>query len=431
MARAKQPCKNHPDRLTARRCYHCHAPVCSECISKLERHYFCGRWCFVKWKAGQFFLRVKKIPNLQIYLLASLILLTNLFLFFYFNHKLDSLKKITRQQPPTSKSVTQRDSAWFYVDSTFRPIDGKFGLSLRVSDGLSVSVWRDGKLMRFASGQGGKIQIQDIPLLFGDNKFVIWAHQADGATHLVDSLNIFYRSARLEFLARPFIQGAIDSRMVALTFDAGSSDRGAQEILKILRDKGLRCTMFITGRFLEKFPQVVMQMVKDGHEVGNHTYSHPHLTTYEQNRLHHNGAHVGREFVISQLLKVDSLFMALTGRRLAPYWRAPFGEYNRQILRWAAEAGFKQIAWSPKCDALDWVEDSTQTLYRSSAQILEHFLQLEKNSGLNGKIILMHLGTDRKNDFPYLALPALIDSLRSRGYRFATISELINQRASQ
>ena len=107
------------------------------------------------------------------------------------------------------------------------------------------------------------------------------------------------------------------------------------------------------------------------------------------------------------------------------HYRAP-GETTEEFLRWAAEAGFKHIGWSPKCDALDWVKDSTSSLYRSSNQILQHFLKLEEEHGLNGRIILMHIATERQNDFAYLMLPALIDSLRHRGYRFVTVSKLLN-----
>jgi peptidoglycan/xylan/chitin deacetylase (PgdA/CDA1 family) len=109
-----------------------------------------------------------------------------------------------------------------------------------------------------------------------------------------------------------------------------------------------------------------------------------------------------------------------------PYWRAPFGEINKEILFWAAELGYRHIGWSSRCDSWDWVEDTTSNLYRSSLEIKKHFLQLEEKKGLKGKIILMHLASERLSDFPYENLPGLIDELRGRGYSFLKISQLLS-----
>ncbi len=122
----------------------------------------------------------------------------------------------------------------------------------------------------------------------------------------------------------------------------------------------------------------------------------------------------------------DSMFRRLTGIHLAPLWRAPFGELNRDILRWAAEAGWKHTGWSLRCDSWDWVADSASKLYRTPNEIVTHFERLEQSQGLNGRILLMHLSSERKNEFPYTVLGRLIDSLRGRGYRFVTVSGLLN-----
>jgi len=169
----------------------------------------------------------------------------------------------------------------------------------------------------------------------------------------------------------------------------------------------------------------VRQMIEDGHEIANHSYSHPHLTMLEQDGSNRTLPGVDRNFLHRQLLKTDSTFQRITGQSMAPFWRAPFGEINRDILYWAAEIGYKHIGWSRYGDTRDWVTDSTSTLYRTSQQILEHLLSVEKKEGLNGKIILMHLSSDREKDFPYTILGRLIEDLRSRGYSFKTISQLL------
>ena len=110
---------------------------------------------------------------------------------------------------------------------------------------------------------------------------------------------------------------------------------------------------------------------------------------------------------------------------MAPVWRAPYGELNNEILWCAAEAGFKHINWSNKCDTWDWVKDTTSSIYRTAPEILEHFLKLDKEIGLGGKIILMHLGTERDIEMPYEILAEMITILRERGYKFKTVGQLL------
>ncbi len=425
MSKIKRACKNHPDRLTARRCYYCKEPICTECQLRLGHHLFCSRKCYYLWKAGNFYSRIKTVKNLPVYLLLIFILISNLSLLAYFNWKLNKISA----KPEVQKQIAPKDSTWFRIDTSMIKAQGELQFKIKGSPGLAVSLWRDAKMISMRSVGKGTSYFGDLPLHFGLNRFAVWAHRADGKTVLVDSFRVNWYSARLEFLSRPVSAVPVSSKKIALTFDAGSTNRGSAELLNILREKGLRCTMFITGTFLKRYPETVRQIVSDGHEVGNHTFNHPHLTTYTENHIQESRRNVDRAFVYRQLLRADSLFNKITKKHLAPYWRAPFGEYNKQILIWAAEAGYKHVGWSKHCDALDWVEDSTAALYRSSEEILKHFLNLEAKSGLRGKIILMHLGTDRKNDFPYLILPALIDSLRQRGYTFYTVSGLLNQKA--
>jgi len=68
-------------------------------------------------------------------------------------------------------------------------------------------------------------------------------------------------------------------KKIVLSFDAGSTDRGAAEILDALRGRGIRTTVFLTGQFIRRYPELARQIASDGHEVGNHTFDHPHLTT--------------------------------------------------------------------------------------------------------------------------------------------------------
>ena len=167
-------------------------------------------------------------------------------------------------------------------------------------------------------------------------------------------------------------------------------------------------------------------MVRDGHEIGNHTYSHPHLTTWSTNRRQRTRPGVTREFLHQQLRSTEDEFRRLTGKKLSPFWRAPYGERNAEIVGWAFELGYTHILWTsdPRgtLDCLDWVSDPSSPLYLTAGQIKERILGFPD---LDGAVILMHLGSERPHDPVYKKLPEIIDELRSRGYQFVVISRLL------
>jgi peptidoglycan/xylan/chitin deacetylase (PgdA/CDA1 family) len=219
---------------------------------------------------------------------------------------------------------------------------------------------------------------------------------------------------------------------LALTIDAGASNQRAEKILDVLRAKGIVTTFFLTGQFIERYPELTKRIVADGHEVGNHTYDHPHLTTYEQNRRHYTSPGVTRELVQTELLKTKDLFEKLTGAHMVGYWRAPYGEYNSDILAWAKQAGFKHVDWTRtplNFDMLDWVADEDNGYYLTGQGLLHRLTGIDRgvSGGANGGIILMHLGTDRRKDFMDEVLPQAIDALRQRDYKFVTISRMFSR----
>jgi peptidoglycan/xylan/chitin deacetylase (PgdA/CDA1 family) len=220
---------------------------------------------------------------------------------------------------------------------------------------------------------------------------------------------------------------------IAFTFDGGDDANVAAEILDSLGARGVRSTMFLTGQFIRRHPDLVRRMVTEGHEVGNHLDTHPHLTTYAQDRRQRTLPGVTREFVHGHLRRVDDGFHGLTGQRLAPFWRAPFGEHNDEIRGWAAEIGYRHISWTrgagvaEDLDTRDWVADRSSRIYRSRAEIVDRLLAFGQGrpEGLNGGIVLMHLGTNRRTDRPHEALPKILATLQGRGYRLVNVSELL------
>jgi peptidoglycan/xylan/chitin deacetylase (PgdA/CDA1 family) len=233
-------------------------------------------------------------------------------------------------------------------------------------------------------------------------------------------------------------RGDVSTRQIALTFDGGSEANVVGEILDSLRAANVRATMFLTGQFMRLHPDWVRRMVADGHEVANHTDTHPHLTTYAGNHRQRTLPIVTREFLNGQLRQAAESFRTITGKAMAPFWRAPYGEHNREIRAWAAGAGYRHVSWTQgvgtaeDLDTRDWVADRSSHIYRSREEIATRILEFGNGSpeGLSGGIVLMHLNSNRQTDRPHDGLPGLLKALQGQGYRLVTISELLQRRGA-
>ena len=227
-------------------------------------------------------------------------------------------------------------------------------------------------------------------------------------------------------------RGPLDRKEISITFDGGSNAAEAKLILKELRKRNIRTTIFLTGQFIKHFPLIVRQMVRDGHEIGNHMWNHPHLTNYGKDYRHSTLPDVTREFVKEQLFTTERAFRKVAGTKMAPIWRAPYGEVNKEIRRWAYALGYVHVGWTTdherreSLDTLDWVDDKDSRLYRTSAEIKGRVLSFGKETnGLSGGIILMHLGTNRHEDKAASVLGEMMDDLMARGYRFVKVSDMM------
>jgi peptidoglycan/xylan/chitin deacetylase (PgdA/CDA1 family) len=162
--------------------------------------------------------------------------------------------------------------------------------------------------------------------------------------------------------------------------------------------------------------------------------THPHLTTYERNFKQETISGVDKEFITGQLKETARLFKETTGKDMISFWRAPYGEQNAEIRQWAYEAGFTHIGWTrdyktkETLDSLDWVSNEESEFYHSADEIKNRILNFDKGGNeVMGGIVLMHLGTERKDSRASAKLPEIIDSLEGRGYRFVKVSELLER----
>ena len=217
------------------------------------------------------------------------------------------------------------------------------------------------------------------------------------------------------------LRGPRTGRQVCLTFDGGSNSEVALDVLEILKARGIRTTMFLTGTFIRKFPEIVRRIAADGHEIGNHTLNHPHFapTGMRDPKWTH-------ERIQAELLAADQALFNLLGRPMDPLWRAPYGEHTSEIRKWAEELGYRHVGWSEGADTLDWATRKERKLYRTGNAILDRlYSRMERQDG-EGLIVLMHLGSERPvEDRPARVLGPFIDRALADGWTFVRVSDYV------
>ena len=194
------------------------------------------------------------------------------------------------------------------------------------------------------------------------------------------------------------VRGDPATGIVALTFDAGNEGGGAApQILDILRERQLHVTFFLSGHWVDHNPELTRQMLADGHEIANHSYSHPDLTRLADIQI------------VYELDYTDQVIWDVTGVHTRPYFRPPFGARNRRVLDVAAASGFRSIFWS--LDSGDWLPRA------SAAAVATRILRF----AVPGDIVVEHVGSAPSAE----ALPVILDEFDQRGWRVGTVSEVL------
>ncbi|MGE5554572.1 MAG: polysaccharide deacetylase family protein [Betaproteobacteria bacterium] len=187
-------------------------------------------------------------------------------------------------------------------------------------------------------------------------------------------------------------------KVVALTVDDGPDPRFTPAILSVLERERVPATFFVVGQNVAAHPDLVRRAVQDGCEVGNHTYSHPEM------------AGLTPEALTAEIARDETEIVAATGRH-AVYFRPPKGYLDRRSFQVIQDAGYRVILWSVALEHHD--------LLTPAAMAERVFEKVEP-----GAIILLHDGRiDRALSVE--ALPLIIRGLRQRGYRFLTVSQLL------
>jgi peptidoglycan/xylan/chitin deacetylase (PgdA/CDA1 family) len=202
-------------------------------------------------------------------------------------------------------------------------------------------------------------------------------------------------------------RGNTARRMVALTFDAGADLGNTEWIITTLERHGIPATFSLTGSWLNQNPGYAQWIAADGFQIMNHTLNHPSFTGYSTGK-----GPISPAKRLSQLVANESRLLAITGVGTAGYWRPPYGDYDASVLRDVGSAGYgRTILWT--IDTMGWNGASADRIVSTVG-----------NGASNGAIILMHVGAASQDA---AALERIITTLRSRGYAFGTVAQVLAQ----
>lgn len=195
--------------------------------------------------------------------------------------------------------------------------------------------------------------------------------------------------------------GDNSEKVIYLTFDAGYENGNTQPILDALKKHNVPATFFVVGHYLESAPDLVKQMVADGHFVGNHTYHHLDMSSI-----------ASKESFEKEMKDVESKFKEITGKELSHYYRPPQGKYNTKNLEMAKDLGYHTFFWS--LAYVDWYQDKQPTKDEAFSKLVGRIHP--------GAIVLLHSTSKTNGEI----LDELLTKWEEMGYTFRTLEDFAN-----
>jgi len=232
---------------------------------------------------------------------------------------------------------------------------------------------------------------------------------AFGAGLAVAAVAVGYQSMapRGQWYGRTFTGLKAGTRQLALTYDDGPNDPHTFRLLEVLARHNVRATFFLIGRYVKQRPDIAREVVRAGHVVGNHTFSHPNLIF------------VSARHTREQLVDCEQALTDAVGEH-SRLFRPPFGGRRPSTLRIARTLGLEPVMW--RVTGWDWKGKPAEYVERRVMQQVR-----------GGDVILLHdgghltFGADRSPTV--IATDRLITRYKSEGYEFVTVSEMMEKRA--
>ncbi|NLY46255.1 MAG: polysaccharide deacetylase family protein [Tissierella sp.] len=196
--------------------------------------------------------------------------------------------------------------------------------------------------------------------------------------------------------------GPREQKYIALTFDDGPHPQYTTEILDLLKKHNIKATFFVLGQLAEKYPDIIKRQVNEGHEVGNHTYSHFDITK------------ISKDEFKEEFRRTQDIISSLTGVE-SNVFRPPYGLYNENVVKIINEQQSNIILWTYDQDSKDWSNPGVDKIVDTTVANIK-----------NGDIILFHDYVYHETSNTVSALESIIPELINKGYNFVTVSELMD-----
>lgn len=390
-------CVNHPEIIAKRKCFLCKKPICKKCIKKKYHHIFCSEDCAKEYRKEYLLKNIKKKARMQIPLpLLILIILFSFGLIFFLFYKF-------------------KDEIFsFYVFTL------KEKIKVSQSNIIKINPKKEGEFYKF------KIKAPENGiLLFSGSKENFFFLPVKKNENIFSSFKIppknYCAFLPTEFLnlSSSFNKSSVPLPVLGLTFDGGSIKNSSEEIIDFLKTENINPTFFLSGNFIKNYPEVVKKIADFNFEVGNHTYSHLHLTTYSINFKQNTKEDLNFEKLKNELEETNSIYKSITNKNMKNFWRAPYGEYNEEILKWAWKAGHFHIGWS--WDSLDWMEEENPKFEKRFLKINELKERLKNNEkSLYGQILLFHLGNNNPEE-----IKEIVKIIKEKNIQILPVSALL------
>lgn len=191
-------------------------------------------------------------------------------------------------------------------------------------------------------------------------------------------------------------------KVIYLTFDCGYENGNMPAILDALKKHQAVGTFFVVGNFLESNPDLVCQMTREGHIIGNHTYHHPDMSQISS-----------LESFQKELSDVENLYHEITGKTMSRFYRPPQGKYSTANLSMASDLGYKTFFWS--LAYVDWLTDQQPTKEEAFDKLLSRIHP--------GAIVLLHSTSSTNAQI----LDELLTRWEEMGYHFAPLTDLADK----
>ena len=209
---------------------------------------------------------------------------------------------------------------------------------------------------------------------------------------VIGSAGVFANSEKL----LPIYCVETDKKQIAISFDAAWGNDDTEQLINILKEYEVPATFFVVGAWVDKYPESVKQLSDAGHQIQNHSNTHPHMPQ------------LSREQMKDEILSCNQKIEAITGKT-PTLFRPPYGDYDNALIETMNELKMSTIQWD--VDSLDWKDNATP----------ESICKRVTSKVKNGSIVLFHNDADHTPK----ALPNILKCLKEQGYEFVFIEDLI------